>query len=108
MGKEEELVCSGELVAEAVRCELRSMMLEHGWTCLGQSIYVDSKFHQSDERTDLPALNVVTNFSPFSGGLNNALLHISIWTNRCHRAAPCLEICIHIGISLVRMVTRSL
>ena len=61
MGEEEELVCSGELVAEAVRCELRSMMLEHGWTCLGQSIYVDSKFHQSDERTDLPALNVVMN-----------------------------------------------
>ncbi|XP_039784257.1 uncharacterized protein LOC120650999 isoform X3 [Panicum virgatum] len=58
VGEEEELVCSGELVAEAVRCELRSMMLEHGWTCLGQSIYVDSKFHQSEERTDLSAVNV--------------------------------------------------
>jgi len=34
------------------------MMLEHGWTCLGQSIYVDSKFHQSEERTDLSAVNV--------------------------------------------------
>ncbi|PVH31831.1 hypothetical protein PAHAL_9G243500 [Panicum hallii] len=58
VGEEEELVCSGELVAKAVGCELRSMMLEHGWTCLGESIYVDSKFHQSEERTDLSAVNV--------------------------------------------------
>ncbi|RLN19478.1 uncharacterized protein C2845_PM02G13410 [Panicum miliaceum] len=58
VGEEEELVCSGELVAKAVGCELRSMLLEHGWTCLGESIYVDSKFHQSEERTDLSAVNV--------------------------------------------------
>ena len=82
MGEEEELVCSGELVAKAVECELHSMMLEHGWTCLGQSIYVDSKFHQSEERTDLSAVNVVMNlFCLFSGGLNNELLHVSIWAN---------------------------
>jgi len=61
VGEEEELVCSGELVAKAVECELHSMMLEHGWTCLGESIYVDSKFHQSEERTDLSAVNVVMN-----------------------------------------------
>ncbi|CAL4916778.1 unnamed protein product [Urochloa decumbens] len=56
--EEEALVCSGELVAKAVGCELRSMMLEHGWRCLGESIYVDSKFDQNQERTDLCALNV--------------------------------------------------
>ncbi|CAL4933540.1 unnamed protein product [Urochloa decumbens] len=58
VGEEEALVCSGELVAKAVGCELRSMMLQHGWRCLGESIYVDSKFDQNQERTDLCALNV--------------------------------------------------
>lgn len=58
VGEEEALVCSGSLVAEAVRCELRSMMLDHGWRCLGENIYVDSKFDQNDGRTDLCAVNV--------------------------------------------------
>ncbi|CAD6342539.1 unnamed protein product [Miscanthus lutarioriparius] len=58
VGEEEALVCSGSLVAEAVRCELRSMMLDHGWRCLGENIYVDSKFDQNEERTDLCAVNV--------------------------------------------------
>ncbi|WVZ59057.1 hypothetical protein U9M48_009261 [Paspalum notatum var. saurae] len=55
VGEEEALVCAGSLVAKAVECELRSMMLEHGWRCLGESIYVDSKFDHSEERTDLCA-----------------------------------------------------
>ncbi|CAL4941932.1 unnamed protein product [Urochloa decumbens] len=58
VGEEEALVCSGELVAKAVGCDLHSMMLEHGWRCLGESIYVDSKFDRNQERTDLCALNV--------------------------------------------------
>ncbi|KAG0549452.1 hypothetical protein BDA96_01G257000 [Sorghum bicolor] len=62
VGEEEALVCSGSLVAEAVRCELRSMMLDHGWTCLGENIYVDSKFDQNEERTDLCAVKVEVQF----------------------------------------------
>ncbi|KAF8722877.1 hypothetical protein HU200_022012 [Digitaria exilis] len=58
VGEEEALECSGELVAKAVGCELRSMMLEHGWRCLGESIYVDSEFDQNEERTDQCAVNV--------------------------------------------------
>lgn len=64
MGEEEALECSGELVAKAVGCELRSMMLEHRWRCLGESIYVDSKFGQNQEGTDLCTVNVVKYFSP--------------------------------------------
>ncbi|XP_012698127.2 uncharacterized protein LOC101769602 isoform X2 [Setaria italica] len=58
VGEEEALECSGELIAKAVGCDLRSMMLEHGWRCLGESIYVDSKFDQNQERTDLCAVKV--------------------------------------------------
>ncbi|KAJ1295494.1 hypothetical protein BS78_01G228500 [Paspalum vaginatum] len=58
VGEEEELVCAGSLVAKAVECELRSMMLEHGWRCLGESIYVNSKIDHNEERTDLCAVNV--------------------------------------------------
>ncbi|KAL5231335.1 hypothetical protein ABZP36_030111 [Zizania latifolia] len=58
VGDEEEVVCSGSLVAKAVECGLRSLMLEHGWRCLGESIYVHSTFAPTEERTDLCALNV--------------------------------------------------
>lgn len=60
----EELACSGELVAKAVGCWLRSMMLENGWKCLGETIYVYSTFADSEERTDLCAVNVVWCFCP--------------------------------------------
>ncbi|KAG8088223.1 hypothetical protein GUJ93_ZPchr0010g7498 [Zizania palustris] len=58
VGDEEEVVCPGSLVAKAVECGLRSLMLEHGWRCLGESIYVHSTFAPTEERTDLCALNV--------------------------------------------------
>ncbi|KAK3123296.1 hypothetical protein QOZ80_8AG0628150 [Eleusine coracana subsp. coracana] len=58
VGEVEELACSGELVAKAVGCELRSLMLEHGWRCLGETIFVCSTFAESEERTDLCAVNV--------------------------------------------------
>lgn len=62
VGDEEELVCSGSLVAKAVECGLRSLMLEHGWRCVGESIYVDSTFAASEERSDLCAVNVEVTF----------------------------------------------
>ncbi|KAL6640855.1 hypothetical protein ACP70R_019036 [Stipagrostis hirtigluma subsp. patula] len=58
VGEEEELACSGELVAKAVGCGLRFLMLEHGWRCVGESIYVQSSFAESEERSDLCAVNV--------------------------------------------------
>ncbi|TVU46258.1 hypothetical protein EJB05_05783, partial [Eragrostis curvula] len=58
VGEEEVLACSGELVAKAVECGLRSLMLEHGWKFLGETIYVCSSFAESEEKTDLCALNV--------------------------------------------------
>lgn len=60
-------MCSGSLVAKAVECGLRSLMLEHGWRCVGESIYVDSTFAASEERSDLSAVNVVWYFSPCLG-----------------------------------------
>lgn len=89
MGEEEALVCSGSLVVEAVRCELRSMMLDHGWRCLGENIYVNSKFDQNEERTDLCAVNVVQCFCHF---FRRSLLHVTFYTNKCHVTAPELEI----------------
>jgi hypothetical protein len=79
VGEEEALVCSGSLVAEAVRCELRSVMLDHGWKCLGENTYVDSKFDQNEERIDLCAVNVVQcfwHFCPFLGILCCMLLFV--------------------------------
>ncbi|XP_051190712.1 uncharacterized protein [Lolium perenne] len=58
VGEEEEVVCSGALVAKAVECGLRCLMLERGWRFVGGSIFVDSTFAASEERTDLRALNV--------------------------------------------------
>ncbi|KAF0892917.1 hypothetical protein E2562_019571 [Oryza meyeriana var. granulata] len=58
VGEEEVVVCSGSLVVKAVECGLRSLMLEHGWRCLGESIYVCSTFAATEERTDLCAVNV--------------------------------------------------
>uniref|UniRef100_J3N1K3 Uncharacterized protein n=1 Tax=Oryza brachyantha TaxID=4533 RepID=J3N1K3_ORYBR len=58
VGEEEEVVCSGSLVAKAVECGLRSLMLEHGWRCLGEGVYVHSTFAATEERTDLCAVNV--------------------------------------------------
>ncbi|XP_062200384.1 uncharacterized protein LOC133903056 isoform X2 [Phragmites australis] len=58
VGEEEELACSGALVAKAVECGLRSLMLEHGWRCLGESIYIESAFLENEERSDLCAVNV--------------------------------------------------
>uniref|UniRef100_A0A0D3HC20 SAP domain-containing protein n=1 Tax=Oryza barthii TaxID=65489 RepID=A0A0D3HC20_9ORYZ len=55
---EEEVVCSGSLVAKAVECDLRSLMLEHGWRCLGESVYVLSTFADTKERTDQCTVNV--------------------------------------------------
>jgi hypothetical protein len=66
VGAEEASVCSGSLVAEVVWCELRSMMLDHGWRCLGENIYVDLKFDQNEERTDLCVVNVVQCFCIFA------------------------------------------
>lgn len=58
VGEEEEVVCSGSLVAKAVECDLRSLMLEHGWRCLGESVYVLSTFADTKERTDQCTVNV--------------------------------------------------
>uniref|UniRef100_A0A0D9XIH0 SAP domain-containing protein n=1 Tax=Leersia perrieri TaxID=77586 RepID=A0A0D9XIH0_9ORYZ len=58
VGEEEEVVCSGSLVAKAVECGLRCLMLDHGWRCLGESMYVLSTFAATEERTDLCAVNV--------------------------------------------------
>ncbi|XP_044958087.1 uncharacterized protein LOC123409185 isoform X1 [Hordeum vulgare subsp. vulgare] len=58
VGEEEEVVCSGSLVAKAVECGLRCLMLERGWSFVGESIYVQSTFAATEERTDLCALNV--------------------------------------------------
>ncbi|XP_073360239.1 uncharacterized protein [Aegilops tauschii subsp. strangulata] len=58
VGEEEEVVCSGSLVAKAVECGLRCLMLERGWSFVGESIYVQSTFAVIEERTDLCALNV--------------------------------------------------
>ncbi|KAM0863231.1 hypothetical protein ACQ4PT_044719 [Festuca glaucescens] len=58
VGEEEEVVCSGALAAKAVECGLRCLMLERGWRFVGGSIFVDSTFAASQERTDLRALNV--------------------------------------------------
>ncbi|CAM0957093.1 unnamed protein product [Alopecurus aequalis] len=58
VGEEEEVVCSGSLVAKAVECGLRCLMLERGWKFVGESIFVESTFAASEERTDLCALNV--------------------------------------------------
>ncbi|KAM0851733.1 hypothetical protein ACQ4PT_052238 [Festuca glaucescens] len=58
VGEEEEVVCSGSLVAKAIECGLRCLMLERGWRFVGESIFVESTFAASEERTDLCALNV--------------------------------------------------
>uniref|UniRef100_A0A0E0M6C3 Uncharacterized protein n=1 Tax=Oryza punctata TaxID=4537 RepID=A0A0E0M6C3_ORYPU len=58
VGEEEEVVCSGSLVAKALECGLRSLMLEHGWWCLGESVYVLSTFAANADRTDQCAVNV--------------------------------------------------
>jgi hypothetical protein len=42
------------------------MMLDHGWRCLGENIYVDLKFDQNEERTDLCIVNVVQCFGIFA------------------------------------------
>jgi hypothetical protein len=42
------------------------MMLDHGWRCLGENIYVDLKFDQNEERTDLCVVNVVQCFCIFA------------------------------------------
>ncbi|VAI77116.1 unnamed protein product [Triticum turgidum subsp. durum] len=58
VGEEEEVVCSGALVAKAVECGLRCLTLERGWSFVGESIYAQSTFAASEERTDLCVLNV--------------------------------------------------
>lgn len=73
------MVCSGSLVAKAVECGLRCLMLERGWSFVGESIYVESTFAASEERTDLCALNVVWCFSPYSRSA--ALLHVGVYIN---------------------------
>jgi hypothetical protein len=70
------VVCSGALVAKAVECGLRCLMLERGWKFLGGSIFVDSTFAASEERTDLRALNVVCYFTPCSRSAK--LLHAGV------------------------------
>ncbi|PNT67244.1 hypothetical protein BRADI_3g23105v3 [Brachypodium distachyon] len=64
VGEEEEVVCSGSLVAKAIECGLRCLMLEHGWSFVGESIYVETMFAASEERTDLCALNVEVRSGP--------------------------------------------
>uniref|UniRef100_A0ACD5TXW1 Uncharacterized protein n=1 Tax=Avena sativa TaxID=4498 RepID=A0ACD5TXW1_AVESA len=66
VGEEEDVVCSGSLVAKAVECGLRCLMLDRGWRFLGESIFVESAFSASEERADLCALNVEVR-----SGLNN-------------------------------------
>uniref|UniRef100_A0ACD5W289 Uncharacterized protein n=1 Tax=Avena sativa TaxID=4498 RepID=A0ACD5W289_AVESA len=66
VGEEEDVVCSGSLVARAVECGLRCLMLDRGWRFVGESIFVESAFSASEERADLCALNVEVR-----SGLNN-------------------------------------
>jgi hypothetical protein len=71
------VVCSGSLVAKAVECGLRCLMLERGWRFVGESIFVESTFAASEERTDLCALNVVWYFHPPSSR-TTTLLHVGV------------------------------
>ncbi|KAL6854251.1 hypothetical protein ACP4OV_019154 [Aristida adscensionis] len=58
VGEEEELACSGELVSKAVGCGLRFLMLEHGWRCLGESIYIEPASAENEETSDLRVVHV--------------------------------------------------
>nr|CAD1837473.1 unnamed protein product [Ananas comosus var. bracteatus] len=47
---EEEEVKSESLIAKAVECGLRSIMLDQKWTCVGNNFFVESTFSCSEER----------------------------------------------------------
>ncbi|XP_020089310.1 uncharacterized protein LOC109710911 [Ananas comosus] len=55
---EEEEVKSESLIAKAVECGLRSIMLDQKWTCVGNNTFVESTFSCSEERSNLCAINV--------------------------------------------------
>ncbi|XP_073117528.1 uncharacterized protein [Elaeis guineensis] len=54
----EEDVRSASVIAKAVECGFKSFMIDHGWRCVGDNIFVDSTFACSEERTHLCAVNV--------------------------------------------------
>jgi hypothetical protein len=95
VGEEDASVCPGSLVAEVVWCELRSMMLDHGWRCQGENIYVDLTFDQNEERTHMCAVNVVQCFWHFCPCLGiHCCMLLSVQTNVM--SAPELETSIQI------------
>ncbi|XP_026658336.2 uncharacterized protein LOC103701850 isoform X1 [Phoenix dactylifera] len=57
VGVEEE-VRSASVIAKAVECGLKSFMLDNGWRCVGDNIFVDSTFACSEERSHLCAIDV--------------------------------------------------
>ncbi|KAJ3674162.1 hypothetical protein LUZ60_006154 [Juncus effusus] len=57
VGTEEE-VKSGALNANAIEFGLKCLMLDHKWSCIRDSVFVESNFDSNQERTNLCALNV--------------------------------------------------
>ncbi|XP_020571260.1 uncharacterized protein LOC110018324 [Phalaenopsis equestris] len=56
LGEEEE-VRSAILIARAVECWFRSLMMEKSWRCIGESTFVDSTFAVDEEKKYFHALN---------------------------------------------------
>lgn len=76
VGVEEE-VRSASVIAKAVECVLKSFMLDNGWRCVGDSIFVDSTFACSEERTHLCAVNVVVNLQLFDFVIAGAFMFLN-------------------------------
>ncbi|KAL6001671.1 hypothetical protein ACLOJK_007411 [Asimina triloba] len=54
----DEELTSGSLIAKAVDCCLRSVLLENGWRCIGNGCMVNSCFGSSEEKNDLYAIQL--------------------------------------------------
>lgn len=57
VGVEEE-VRSASVIARAVECGFKSVMLDHNWRCLSDNTFVDSTFACSEEASHACAVNV--------------------------------------------------
>ncbi|PKA51788.1 hypothetical protein AXF42_Ash008017 [Apostasia shenzhenica] len=55
---EEEEASSKYLIAKAVECSLRLLMLENEWKCVGENTFVQSNFSVDEQRNHHQALNV--------------------------------------------------